>query len=180
VPVAVRSITFSLCSVPVKLAATTMPLAQFAVTVPPTDEAVCAVISHFTSEQLPSGRPAIVDEPHAPANADAAVVLPVEPVEDEPVEPVVVVLPAAPLTLEGDVGPRSFDVCSNAQPVASVEASNKVVREAFFMIGPYSFVWHTQFWYVPTVRSLKISGNRKEHLRRCRIKARTPLTRQNR
>src|SRR5688500_13392439 len=109
VPVATRSITFSLSIVPFRLAATTTPLAQFAETVPDTDEAVCAVISHFTSEQLPSGRPAMVDEPQAPLNADAGVVVevpadPLLPVEEEPVP----VVPAVPLTLDGDVGVKSF------------------------------------------------------------------------
>jgi hypothetical protein len=83
----------------------------------------------------------MVDEPQAPLNADAGVVveLPVDPllpVEEEPVP----VVPAVPLTLDGDVGVKSFDDCSNAQPVASVEASNRLIRERFFMIRPYSFV----------------------------------------
>lgn len=84
----------------------------------------------------------MVDEPHAPLNADAGVVVEVPeefplPVDDDPVAEV---LPAAPLTPEGDVGTNSFDVCSNAQPVASVDASNRLIKETFFMTGPYSFV----------------------------------------
>ena len=43
-PVAVRLMTFSLCNVPVRLAATVTPLAQFAVTVPAIDVSVCAVM----------------------------------------------------------------------------------------------------------------------------------------
>ena len=59
-------------NVPVSSAETVTPLAQLAVTLPAIDAAVCAVMFHLTSEQLPSGRPAMLDEPHAPANADAA------------------------------------------------------------------------------------------------------------
>ena len=91
-------------------------------------------MSHFTSEQLPIGSPAIVEEPHAPAKAEAGEVV-VDPVEeDAPVE----VLPAVSEVPDGDVGPVS--VFSNAQPVASVDASSRLRRVKVFMRGPYSFV----------------------------------------
>jgi hypothetical protein len=154
--------TLSLCIVPVRFAATFTPLAQLAVTVPATDEAVWVVMSHFTSEQLPSGSPAMLGEPHAPANADAGELeefppvdvppVDVPPVEDPPVE----VEPAAPLFPEGAVGLKSFDVCSNAHPVASVEASSRLRRETFFMIGPYSFVSAHTVLVCSLFRSLKI------------------------
>jgi hypothetical protein len=124
------------------LPATVTPLAQFAVTVPEIVDAVCVVMSHLTSEQLPSGSPAIDGEPHVPPNADAGEVVDVPPVEPEP--PVVDdppdVVPAAPALSEGAVGVKSFEVFSNAQPVASIEASNRLKKHSFFITGPYSFV----------------------------------------
>jgi hypothetical protein len=137
VPVATRAITSWLCIVPVRFAATVTPLAQVADTVPETDDAVCVVISHFTSAQLPSGRPAIVEDPHAPLNADAADVDdpdPLElPVEDDPVDPDDDASP------EGVVGLRSLVVCSNSQPALSIDASSRLNKDKVFMIGPYSF-----------------------------------------
>jgi hypothetical protein len=110
------------------------PLAQFAVTVPETADVLCVVISHFTSEQLPSGSPAIEGEPQAPLNADAdGEVDP--PVVDEPPD----VVPAAPPVPVGAVGPRTFEVFSNAQPVATSAASNRLEREAFFIGPPLQF-----------------------------------------
>src|SRR5688572_2480667 len=99
-------------------------------------------MSHFTSEQLPRGSPAMLGEPHAPANADAGALEEFPPVVDDPPvdDPPVEVLPAAPLFPDGAVGPKSLDVCSNAQPVTSVEASSRLRRETFFMVDPYSFV----------------------------------------
>src|SRR5688500_8390224 len=92
-------------------------------------------MSHFTSEQLPNGSPAMVDEPHAPAKAEAGDVADVDPVEDDaPVE----VPPAVSPVPDGDVGPVS--VFSNAQPVASIDASSRLRRVKVFMRGPYSFV----------------------------------------
>src|SRR5688572_7618560 len=130
VPAAVRSITVSLCSVPVRFAETVTPLAQFAETVPSMVDAVCAVMSHFTSEQLPSGRPAMVEEPQLPANADAAPVAEPPPVDDPPpVDPPVVVEPATPPVSEGAVGVKSFELCSNEQPVASIEASARPKKD---------------------------------------------------
>ena len=84
----------------------------------------------------------MVEEPHAPANADAGVAVEAPeafalPADDDPAAEV---LPAAPPTPEGDVGTNSSDDCSNAQPVASADASNRLIKEIFFMIGPYSFV----------------------------------------
>ena len=144
-------------------------------------------MSHFTSEQLPNGSPAIVDEPHAPLNADAGVgvdepeVLPL-PVDDEPVDedPVVDVLPAGPLVSDGAVGPNSLEVCSNAQPVARADAINRLIREKFFMM-PLQFCngTHSSDMCLRSGRS-EFSGNRGERLTCCRIKARTPFTRQNR
>ena len=110
---------------PVRFGGHVTPLAQFAVTVPAIDVCRLRVMSHFTSEQLPSGRPAIVDEPHAPMNAEPPVLVDPPP-EDEP-PPLDVAADGraaeAPSLPEGAVGLKSSDVCSNAQPVASVEAS---------------------------------------------------------
>jgi hypothetical protein len=86
------------------------------------------VITHFTLEQLPIGRPLRVDEPHEPVNADnAAEPLPPELVEPPPdevdppelPEPPVPVVPAAPPTLSGAVGTRSFEEFWNPQAVAA-------------------------------------------------------------
>src|SRR5687768_11163984 len=171
VPVAVRSITLSLCSVPVRSAATFTPLAQLAVTVPPIDVAVCAVMSHFTSEQLPSGRPAIADDPHEPANADAAFEPepPPLPVLEEPPD----VFPAGPSLPDGAVGANSFEVFSNAQPVASVAASTRLKREIFFMFMPLQFCIGTHGSRVYSGRPRKIFRKNGKRLSRCRIKART-------
>jgi hypothetical protein len=38
---------------------------------PETVVAVCVVMTHFTSEHVPKGRPAIVDEPQTPLKAAA-------------------------------------------------------------------------------------------------------------
>src|SRR5687767_13531405 len=104
---------------------TVTPLAQFAATFPAIDELVCAVMFHFTSEQLPSGRPAMLDEPQAPAKAEAAPELEppdvVAPPVDEPppVDDPPVVGPATPPLSDGPVGVKSFELCWNEQPVAS-------------------------------------------------------------
>jgi hypothetical protein len=136
-------------SVPLRFAVTVTPLAQFAVTVPAIDEAVCAVMSHCTSEQLPSGRPAIVDEPHEPAKPDAAPVFDppelVPPFEDPPVD----VVPATPAFSEGAVGLKTFEDCWNEQLVARIAASNKFKTRTFFMDDALTLLYrHTQFWCV--------------------------------
>src|SRR5262245_61049708 len=87
-------------------------------------------MSHFTSEQLPSGSPAMLDEPQAPLKADVAPVPP--PVDVDPVPPA-----EPPLPL-GAVGVNSFVVFSNAQPVARVDASRMPKRQNVFMTVPYS------------------------------------------
>src|SRR5687767_13755808 len=91
-------------------------------------------MSHFTSEQLPSGRPAMLGEPHAPANTDAGEFEEFPPVDEPPVD----VPPAAP-SFPGAVGLKSFDVFSNAQPVASIDASSRLGREKVFMDMPLQF-----------------------------------------
>ena len=88
-------------------------------------------MSHFTSEQFPSGRPAIVDEPHAPANADAGDVVELDAVFP-PLEPE----PATPPVSDTAVG--AVSVFSNPHPAASVDASSRLRRQTFFIIGPYS------------------------------------------
>ena len=86
------------------------------------------------------GVPAVLSAPGI-RKADAGELEAFPPVDDPPDDdPPVEVLPAAPLFPDGAVGLKSFDVCSNAQPVASVEASSRLRREMFFMIGPNSFV----------------------------------------
>ena len=77
----------------------------------------------------------MVDEPHAPAKADAGELVEVEefPLAVD-VDPVEVELPAGASPVpDGDVGPDS--VFSNAQPVASVDASSKQRREIIFMMA---------------------------------------------
>jgi hypothetical protein len=128
---------------------TVTPLAQFAATFPAIDELVCAVMFHFTSEQLPSGRPAMLDEPQAPANADAAPELEppdvaVTAVDDAPpVDDPLVVDPVAPPVSDGAVGVKSFEVCSNEQPVASIEASSKLKKKVCFIVAPLRFCIRT-------------------------------------
>lgn len=97
---------------------------------------------HWTSEQFPSGRPAIVDDPHAPLKGEPPVVDPPLVVADPPLvvepppvdDPPVVVWPAAPSEPEGAVGLKSFDVCWIEHPVTSVEASSRPRRERCFMM----------------------------------------------
>ena len=87
----------------------------------------------------------MADEPHAPAKADTGEVVEEFPLAVD-VDPVEVELPAAaPPVPDGDVGPDS--VFSNAQPVASVDASSKQTREIIFMMDTYSFVTTQQFWH---------------------------------
>ena len=86
-------------------------------------------MSHFTSEQLPIGSPAIVDEPHAPAKADAG-----DAVEVDGLPLLVEAVPAVPLVSGNGVG--AVSVFSNPQPAASVDASSRLKRQKFFMIGP--------------------------------------------
>ena len=76
----------------------------------------------------------MLGEPHAPANADAGELEEFPPVDDPPVD----VPPAAPL-FPGAVGLKSFDVFSNAQPVASVDASNRLRKETVFIEMPLQF-----------------------------------------
>src|SRR5688572_25007236 len=147
VPLLTRLMTLSLCIVPVRFAETFTPLAHVAVTVPDTDEAVCVVMSHFTSEQLPSGSPAIVDEPHAPANAEADGVAVVDPVEDDAP---VALPPAASPVPDGDVGPVSL--FSNEQPVDSVAASIRLKRAKVFIRDLTLVYRHMQFWHAPQVQ----------------------------
>ena len=128
------------CSAPVRLAATTTPLEQFALTLPVMDVSVCELICQLTSEQFPSGRPAIVDDPHAPLNPEPPVVDPPPDVDPPPLDVPPLVEPPAVLSLpEGAVGLKRSDVCSNAQLVASVEISKRLKRERIFMC-PYGFV----------------------------------------
>ena len=62
----------------------------------------------------------------------------------------------------GAVGVRSFEVLSNVQPVASVDASSRLKSETFFIRCPYSFVSaHTLLVCTP-VRSLKNSKKIEE------------------
>jgi hypothetical protein len=73
-----------------------------------------------------------VDDPHAPAKADAGDVVDVEEV------PLVVdSVPAVLLVLGRGVG--AVSVFSNPQPVTSVDASNKPKRHKFFMNGSLPF-----------------------------------------
>src|SRR5918994_160127 len=121
----------SLFSSPVRFAATVAPPWQVADTVPATDVADCSVISHLRSAQLPMGRPAIDDDPHAPAKADAGVAVP----ELVPLlEFGGVVVPATPLLPDGAVGVRSLDVFSKAHPAARVDTRRIPSRDRFFMI----------------------------------------------
>jgi hypothetical protein len=75
-----------------------------------------------------------VEEPQAPAKAEVGAVVEADPVEDDPP---VEVLPAASPVPDGDVGPVSL--FSNAQPVASVEASSRLKRGNVFMMGLLQF-----------------------------------------
>jgi hypothetical protein len=135
---AVKFIADWLLVVPVRFALTFAPPAQVADTVPATEVADCSEITHFKSAQLPIGRPAIDEEPHAPVKADAG--LPVELVlPDEVEDPVGVVLPAA-TALPGAVGVRSVELFSNAQPVTSVEARKSANVKAVFMVLPWGFI----------------------------------------
>ena len=99
----------------------------------------------------------MVDEPHAPANADAAfdpeLLLEFEDPPD--------VLPAGPSLPVGAVGVKSFEVLSNAQPAANVAASTRLNRETFFMVMPLQFCIGTHSSRVYRVRPLKISGKVK-------------------
>jgi hypothetical protein len=106
-------------------------------------------MSHFTSVQLPSGSPAIVDEPHAPAKAEAGEVADVDVADVDPVEVDVPpeVLPAVSAFPDGDIGLESL--FSNAQPVATVEASSRLRRVKVFIRGPTVLYRHIQFWYAP-------------------------------
>src|SRR5687767_8748647 len=104
---------------------------------------------HFTSEQLPRGRPAMLDEPQAPANADAAPELEppdvaAPPVDDPPpVDAPLVVEPATPPVSDGAVGVKSFELCSNEQPLASTDASSKLKKEVCFIVAPLRFCIRT-------------------------------------
>ena len=119
VPFATRPMTSALCIVPVRFAATVTPLAHVADTVPETDDDVCVVMNHLTSAQLPSGSPAIVEEPQAPLKAPAGEVVEPEPlplpVDDDPVD--------APVPV-GAAGLASLVVFSKEQPVASIDATS--------------------------------------------------------
>ena len=110
VPFAFKSMTSALLSSPARVAVTVTPPAQVADSVPPTEVDDCSVMSHFKSLQLPIGRPAMVDDPHAPMNADAGVE--VAPDELEPL-----------LDPLGAVGVKSFVVFSYEQPVTIADAS---------------------------------------------------------
>lgn len=123
VPAAVRFMVLSLLIWPFKVADTVAPPAQVADIVPPIDVADCWVISHFTSVQLPIGRPAIDDEPQAPPKPDAGA--------GEGVEPDAVLPPEA---LLGAVGATSFEVFSKPHPAASVDAIRIARKEACFMV----------------------------------------------
>jgi hypothetical protein len=86
-------------------------------------------MSHFTSEQFPSGRPAIVEEPHEPAKADAGDTVVLDElsalVDPEPATPPV-----------WDVGVGAVSVFSNPQPAASADAARRLERQTFFSIDP--------------------------------------------
>jgi hypothetical protein len=133
VPVAVRRTAFWPLVVPVRLALTFAPPPQVADTVPATDVADCSEINHFKSAQSLIGSPASEEEPHAPENADAGVLLELLPEVEEPV-PAGVVLLAVPALPVGAVGVRIFDVCSNAQPVVSIDARMTADKESVFMV----------------------------------------------
>ena len=105
----------------------------------------------MTSEQLPRGSPAIVEDPQEPLNADAAEV----PVPTVVGEPAVVVPPV----LVGAVGLSSSALFSNAQPDASEEASSKVRNEMCFIVALTVLYRHAHFWRVPKMNSPEVSGN---------------------
>jgi hypothetical protein len=71
---------------------------------------------HFRLEQLPIGRPAIVDEAHVPPK------LPGEVLEGGDVGSGAVV-PATPLTLAGAVGTKTSVLFWNLQPAAATNPS---------------------------------------------------------
>jgi hypothetical protein len=102
------------------------------------DVAVCELICQLTSEQFPSGRPAIVDDPHTPLKPEPPPDVDPPPLDELLLDEPPIVLPAVSLP-EGAVGLKSFDDCSKAQPVAIVETSTRLEREKIFMC-PYSFV----------------------------------------
>jgi hypothetical protein len=113
------------------------PLAQFAETVPDTDDEVCVVMSHFTSAQFPSGSPAIVEDPQAPLKADAADV-----VEPDPLELPVAVPDEVP-SAEGAAGFPSFVTFSKEQPVASIDATSRDSKQGVFIGRPLQFCTRT-------------------------------------
>jgi hypothetical protein len=125
--------------------------------VPPTELADCSVISHLRSAQLPIGSPAIVEEPHAPLNADAGVV-------DDPFGDV---LPAGPLVSVGDVGLSSFAVFSNAQPVMRAAASRTAIEEVFFIGVSYSSVMAHIFGAPWRSICFETLGKQEEHSQYC-------------
>ena len=147
--------TFSLWIVPVRFASTFTPLGQLADTVPETDDALCSVMSHFTSPQLPTGRPAMLDEPQAPPKAEAGVVpgLDEEPPPDVGfAELVGCVEVGAPPVLEGARGFESSVLFSSEQPDASVDASSRDTKEMRFMIRPFTVLYRrAQFCHAPQV-----------------------------